>query len=316
MALSHPEKLLEQLTCPICSELMEPPVFMCCRGHSICNPCYGKVAKCPTCTGSMLDRECRNFSLESIYNETNLPCRNLESGCTKSVLGEQMGEHMKTCEFTAHACPLKLSKGCEWEGLLKGIELHVRASHDYHFCHEVEILYRRFTKFLSYTEYGFILGYEQVFKYGIKGDGQTVRWSLQHIGLGGQSNNYMLCLKFIDTNHDGQQLVAMSTCQPYGVEDADCFKDDSTCITFNRSQLTKLCKDDDLRYDFYILKRDNFNDYLVSLTSGVTQESVLDEGPSTSKKSRVSPERSASEQADCSTLHSTTPRRNKAKLGK
>jgi len=43
------EKKEEDLTCPICLERANPPIFMCPASHLICSTCAPRVQKCPEC---------------------------------------------------------------------------------------------------------------------------------------------------------------------------------------------------------------------------------------------------------------------------
>lgn len=53
-----PQDVKDQLECPVCLELMHPPIkiFQCAQGHALCGICRPKCRNCPTCRGPMIGR--------------------------------------------------------------------------------------------------------------------------------------------------------------------------------------------------------------------------------------------------------------------
>jgi len=52
------QEVKDQLECPVCLELMYPPIkiFQCGQGHALCGRCRPKCRNCPTCRGPFIGR--------------------------------------------------------------------------------------------------------------------------------------------------------------------------------------------------------------------------------------------------------------------
>jgi len=52
------QEVKEELECPVCLELMYPPIkiFQCGQGHALCGRCRPKCRNCPTCRGPIIGR--------------------------------------------------------------------------------------------------------------------------------------------------------------------------------------------------------------------------------------------------------------------
>lgn len=231
----HKEELIEELFCKICDELMVPPIYMCGVGHSICNQCYEKVTRCPTCNNAMQSKGVRNYSLETIFNRTKQPCKNADFGCKVTILGEQIKDHMKTC--VVYQCPLKqnVDKVCVWRGVLQELKSHAEEDHRSSIVSvNKEMKFSHFK--VNHTGFFCIFQHESVFKFGEKIlEGGLIKMCLQKIGAVEEANRYLFCVKF--KNEDGQQFLAMSTCQSYSDDNEKCFDSQSDYITLNMLQL-------------------------------------------------------------------------------
>lgn len=58
------QDLLTELECPVCYEIMLPPIRLCLEGHSICNTCRLQLDRCPTCRKPLTNA--RNRVLEKV----------------------------------------------------------------------------------------------------------------------------------------------------------------------------------------------------------------------------------------------------------
>ena len=82
--VSLSDLIKETLECPVCMKtITDPPVFLCEKGHELCNPCREQLKSegkpCPVCRGKLIDA--RNWALEKLLKK--LPqsrCKN--NGCT------------------------------------------------------------------------------------------------------------------------------------------------------------------------------------------------------------------------------------------
>ncbi|KAF5298505.1 hypothetical protein FQR65_LT00047 [Abscondita terminalis] len=61
---TNTDKVLDEIECRICNELVRPPIFMCSTGHSLCLACTVNVESCPHCCTPINDT--RNFVLEKL----------------------------------------------------------------------------------------------------------------------------------------------------------------------------------------------------------------------------------------------------------
>ncbi|XP_044751694.1 uncharacterized protein LOC123311687 [Coccinella septempunctata] len=117
-------KLLQELECPICYELMKPPIFICEKGHNICEVCCNKVDRCPVCRKNLLGG--RNFTLETLASKVNYPCVNRHLGCTYIAMLPQIEDHQRDCSYVARKC---FVGSCQWEGLNTSFENHLEDKH-------------------------------------------------------------------------------------------------------------------------------------------------------------------------------------------
>ncbi|CAG9825195.1 unnamed protein product [Phaedon cochleariae] len=60
------------LECPICTNIMVPPIFVCATGHTICTICKSLLTECPTCKAAYTGT--RSFALEELYENSRLMC--------------------------------------------------------------------------------------------------------------------------------------------------------------------------------------------------------------------------------------------------
>nr|XP_023022586.1 uncharacterized protein LOC111510864 [Leptinotarsa decemlineata]XP_023022587.1 uncharacterized protein LOC111510864 [Leptinotarsa decemlineata] len=84
------------LQCPVCEETMSSPIHICPTGHSLCNNCKSRLDSCPTCKDPFGDT--RNFSLEDLADNAELPCQNENEGCNFFGNVEVLGRHQVDCE--------------------------------------------------------------------------------------------------------------------------------------------------------------------------------------------------------------------------
>lgn len=111
---AHRVEVLEQLECPVCTELILPPVHQCSAGHVLCADCKTKLPtppKCPKCRDE--NGFGRNLALEQLAANISLPCLYAEGGCCDTVKYAQFKEHKENCDFRPVAC---CSLGCDFRG--------------------------------------------------------------------------------------------------------------------------------------------------------------------------------------------------------
>lgn len=122
------KKLLVELECPICDNIMCPPICQCQNGHSICNECFQKVKICPSCRAPK-NSVARSYALEAIHAKLKVPCKNSFSGCCFTSLGSDIVKHHLYCKFTKKACPFKHYDDCQWQDVDLNLRSHLVKKH-------------------------------------------------------------------------------------------------------------------------------------------------------------------------------------------
>ncbi|VEN43316.1 unnamed protein product [Callosobruchus maculatus] len=90
----------DALECPMCKDYMMTKIFLCERGHSFCHSCnerqLGRV--CLLCLGKT--HGIRNFAMERLAQQINVPCRNIFAGCKFVGLAANVMVHEKSCKYS------------------------------------------------------------------------------------------------------------------------------------------------------------------------------------------------------------------------
>ncbi|KAK8505721.1 hypothetical protein V6N13_061734 [Hibiscus sabdariffa] len=88
----------ELLECPVCVNLMYPPIYQCPNGYTVCSNCKTRVHNCcPTCRNEMGNIRC--LALEKVAESLELPCRYQILGCHDIFPYYSMLKHEKTAGF-------------------------------------------------------------------------------------------------------------------------------------------------------------------------------------------------------------------------
>ena len=72
-------ELKDELECPVCLEtIMDPPIFLCEKGHGLCGSCREDIKNrgqpCPVCRGALT--EVRNLMVEQMLDKlTEIECK-------------------------------------------------------------------------------------------------------------------------------------------------------------------------------------------------------------------------------------------------
>jgi len=103
------------LECPVCLELILPPIFQCANGHLICGDCKTDLPShlCPTCRIPLCNT--RNLCMEKIVETLSIPCKYAPEGCTEQLPYLHKSDHENICPHRPFECPFRII-GCKWEG--------------------------------------------------------------------------------------------------------------------------------------------------------------------------------------------------------
>ncbi|KAJ4705539.1 E3 ubiquitin-protein ligase [Melia azedarach] len=94
----------ELLECPVCTNLMYPPIHQCPNGHTLCSNCKTRVHNCcPTCRYDLGNIRC--LALEKIAESLELPCRYQDLGCHDIFPYYSKLKHEQHCRFRPYNCP-------------------------------------------------------------------------------------------------------------------------------------------------------------------------------------------------------------------
>lgn len=124
------QKALELLECFFCCESMNPPIFQCREGHTICYECQGKVQqkanRCPQCN-SPTDIRCR--PLEKLAECLgDVPCSYADHGCREVFPYTEKKEHEAKCFFKPFNC---VNVPCQEEYCADKLVVHLINDHGY-----------------------------------------------------------------------------------------------------------------------------------------------------------------------------------------
>jgi len=132
------EKLL---TCGVCCELMEPPIYQCIHGHTLCKSCMDRIVHepplrrlCPTCRAKLSLQRSRNLVADTLAESFLYPCPH--EGCSERRKLSARAEHAAACPNRPRSAvchfPLHRSHGefCPWRGgSLEEFWTHLREHH-------------------------------------------------------------------------------------------------------------------------------------------------------------------------------------------
>jgi len=91
--------LREELNCPVCREIILPPILQCLNGHLLCEPCHKRLRtrpkKCPECRVDM-NNAARCRAMEKAVASLLVPCSN--TGCSQEMPYSDAEAHASMCE--------------------------------------------------------------------------------------------------------------------------------------------------------------------------------------------------------------------------
>lgn len=106
------DELAALFECPVCFEIVLPPIMQCQVGHLVCASCRPKLSCCPTCRGTL--GNIRNLAMEKVANNLMFPCKHKSTGCRMSLGLNEKAEHEEICEFRPYSCPCP-GASCSWQ---------------------------------------------------------------------------------------------------------------------------------------------------------------------------------------------------------
>ncbi|KAK2989171.1 hypothetical protein RJ639_013315 [Escallonia herrerae] len=117
----------ELLECPVCTNLMYPPIHQCPSGHTLCSNCKIRVQNCcPTCRLELGNIRC--LALERVAESLELPCRYQSLGCQDIFPYYSKLKHEQHCRFRPYSCPYAGSE-CSVLGDIPTLVGHLKDDH-------------------------------------------------------------------------------------------------------------------------------------------------------------------------------------------
>lgn len=99
------DKAAEEYECPVCLQIMAPPVYQCKNGHTMCKKCYSNssMLNCPECR-IPLDKKNppRNIIAEKLGEKIRFKCSN--KGCTERFPLSKLHPHLDVCPYRPLQC--------------------------------------------------------------------------------------------------------------------------------------------------------------------------------------------------------------------
>ncbi|KAK5639294.1 hypothetical protein RI129_011786 [Pyrocoelia pectoralis] len=120
------DELAALFECPVCFEIVLPPIMQCHVGHLVCSSCRPKLSCCPTCRGTL--GNIRNLAMEKVANNLMFPCKHKQTGCRVSLGLNEKAEHEEICEYRPYSCPCP-GASCSWQGQLEKVMGHLQHVH-------------------------------------------------------------------------------------------------------------------------------------------------------------------------------------------
>ncbi|KAF9664783.1 hypothetical protein SADUNF_Sadunf16G0053900 [Salix dunnii] len=117
----------ELLECPVCTNLMYPPIHQCPNGHTLCSACKLRVHNCcPTCRYDLGNIRC--LALEKVAGSLELPCKYQSLGCLDIFPYYSKLKHEQHCRFRPYSCPYAGSE-CSITGDIPALVAHLKDDH-------------------------------------------------------------------------------------------------------------------------------------------------------------------------------------------
>ncbi|XP_065861737.1 E3 ubiquitin-protein ligase SINAT2-like [Euphorbia lathyris] len=115
------------LECPVCMNLMYPPIYQCPNGHTLCSSCKARVHNsCPTCRGELGNIRC--LALEKVAESLELPCKYQIMGCPDIFPYYGNLKHEKNCKYRPYNCPYAGAE-CTVTGDVHLLVMHLKHDH-------------------------------------------------------------------------------------------------------------------------------------------------------------------------------------------
>ncbi|XP_062076762.1 E3 ubiquitin-protein ligase SINAT2-like [Humulus lupulus] len=125
-------KLEELIECPVCKNVMYPPIQQCSSGHPLCSSCKSLVKRCPTCRQALGRIRC--LVLEQMAESVDLPCGYEMFGCSAKLPYPSGLNHEKNCKhrpLKLFNCPYAVQgDACSFTDNIPSLVTHLTSDHN------------------------------------------------------------------------------------------------------------------------------------------------------------------------------------------
>lgn len=237
--IDNMEDLLQELECPVCCQYMNPPIYLCATGHSICGVCKPAVKACPLCLDSILHS--RNHILEKVSQHIIFNCKYKDVGCTFLSTSNEIQKHGRDCDFNTCKCPFEKSCNCKWSGRRMDVFRHLRV-HDDTFSKNgswFSVPYQNENDECSFHSFG-IKAFGKMFRLLFKIEKGACYWSMQLIGPERDASKYLF--EVVISDKETQQRIAVrGNCTNLVTED-EAFNSQAVFIVLSHQTVNPLIK--------------------------------------------------------------------------
>ena len=199
-----PRDLLQEIECPVCMDVMIPPITQCENGHNICKSCASKLVMCPTCRHQIIFK-IRNLALENLTTKVEFPCTYQENGCVEKNYSINILEHKSSCQYGPTDCPVFIARRekCSWKGNRGDLKSHILSDHKTTAFMSTRKDIFTITGFSPATKYcEHVLAYNDVFHRVIEVKDNNWHCTLFYVGCKQESSKFKYRISFWDESKD------------------------------------------------------------------------------------------------------------------
>ncbi|EFA06066.2 putative E3 ubiquitin-protein ligase sinah-like Protein [Tribolium castaneum] len=218
-------ELLKVVKCPSCSQYMKAPIYVCVKGHSICDSCWD-IASCPICKLGMSDT--RNFSLESVCTVLQYPCSNEMRGCSHYMKLEEFAEHQERCDYRNYRCMFE--KYCCWQGTRDKLKKHYVDKHDNNVLIGSTSMCLWKEDQPDYTVH-LLLAFDELFYVHKRLRDDVMHWAVQYIGRPEDVILYYFEIQIFTDQFNDRKLEFSEICHDDIMENIDDIIDTGFCVS-------------------------------------------------------------------------------------
>jgi E3 ubiquitin-protein ligase SIAH1 len=224
-----PQELLEELECPMCLELFQPPLGICANGHSICDRCKTQTTTCPVCRAEFLNT--RNRTLErvlEVLGEVRVRCHFHFFGCTFISSVHDITDHETICSRKPYKCPVS---GCNLEIPLDRVKMHLTMKHNVPIRPQINENIKSLYRFGSCSCHKGITYREELFVHVSKMKSDRLYTCVLHIGPSTKTAKFRYVA--IICRYKGQELVRADHAVRHYAEGFDHIVSLGACASFS-----------------------------------------------------------------------------------